>query len=80
METRTIKPALPDAPPVELPPLPTKFPPLPDVKLPVIQEVCQQDTAVIMVDVTMRIVSCTCCLIVQMYHSTFWQPLNRHNL
>jgi hypothetical protein len=40
VETRTIKPALPDAPPVELPPLPTEFPPLPDVKLPVIQEVC----------------------------------------
>ena len=39
METRTIKPALPDAPPVELPPLPTEFPPLPDIKLPVIQEV-----------------------------------------
>ena len=40
VETRTIKPALPDAPPVELPPLPTEFPPLPDIKLPVIQEVC----------------------------------------
>lgn len=39
VETRTIKPALPDAPPVELPPLPTEFPPLPDIKLPVIQEV-----------------------------------------
>lgn len=40
VETRTIKPALPDAPPVELPPLPTEFPPLPEIKLPVIEEVC----------------------------------------
>ena len=39
IETRTIRPALPDAPPVELPPLPTEFPPLPDIKLPVIQQV-----------------------------------------
>lgn len=39
METRTIKPALPDAPPVELLPLPTVFPPLPEIKLPVFEEV-----------------------------------------
>lgn len=45
METRTIKPALPDAPPVELPPLPTEFPPLPDIKLPVIEEVGMQSTS-----------------------------------
>ncbi len=37
-ETRTVKPALPDAPPVELPPLPTEFPPLPDIKQPLIVE------------------------------------------
>lgn len=36
--TRTVKPALPDAPPVELPPLPTEFPPLPDIKQPLIVE------------------------------------------
>ena len=27
-----VEPALPDAPPVELPPLPTEFPPLPDIR------------------------------------------------
>lgn len=37
-EQRTVQPSLPDAPPVELPPLPTSFPPLPDIQLPDIKQ------------------------------------------
>ena len=40
---QTVAP-LPGAPPVELPAIPTEFPPLPDVKLPYIEEVRSKPT------------------------------------